>query len=124
MTVVGSSMEPTITHNDIVVFVSPDQLKVGDIISYNYRLDNNEIVTIAHRIIEITNEGYITKGDSHNYIDNYIVPSDDITGIMWFKIPYIAAIGHFTQTIPGYLTLILIPSILLIIKEIKKLKRR
>ena len=121
-TVTGTSMEPTITHNDIVIFTPPTKtLEVGDIISYKHSVEEIEYF-FAHRIIDIVDDGYKTKGDSLNYKDNYIVSPEDVTCIMLFKIPFIITIGNFVKTFIGYLIFILIPATILIIKEIKNIK--
>ena len=117
----GHSMEPVITSSDVIVVkpVDPSDLKVGDIIAYEYETDDGT-VTITHRIVDIDN-GFITEGDFNNIIDDYVVPPSDITGIFWFKIPYLGSFIRFANTDRGYLSLILMPAMILIIIEIKKI---
>ena len=122
-TVSGTSMEPALTQNDIAVFAPVDKpLEIGDIISFEYSTGSNKF-NIAHRIIGITDEGYKTKGDSLQFEDNYIVTPESINGVMLFKIPYIVAVGHFTQTVPGFLLLIFLPASIIVVEELRKIKK-
>jgi len=57
---VGSSMAPSLQENDLLLCAPPSDLRVGDIVVYLY-----EGTTVAHRIVEIPEEGVvITQGDS------------------------------------------------------------
>ncbi len=87
--IVGSgSMQPAIDVGDIVVVqhVSPEELKVGDIVQYY----STEGYTITHRIIEIreTEEGevFITKGDANEIADAPFT-ADRVVGKVIFVIP-------------------------------------
>jgi signal peptidase I len=62
--VIDSSMEPTIKEGATVSYVDfPfEQLKVGDIILY--RAPGRDALIVA-RIVEVTQEGLRTKGDSN-----------------------------------------------------------
>jgi len=117
----GHSMEPVITSSDVIVVkpVDPSDLKVGDIIAYEYETDDGT-VTITHRIVDIDN-GFITEGDFNNIIDDYVVEPSDVVGIFWFKIPYLGSFIHFAHTDAGYVSLILMPAILLIAIETRKI---
>lgn len=123
LTISGHSMEPVITKADVIAVttqVDPDELEVGDIIVYNYDT-GDETVSIAHRIVAIDENGITTKGDSNDGADSHIVEPSDITGIFWFKIPYLGSFIRFANTDRGYLSLILMPAMMLIIIEIKKI---
>lgn len=124
-TVVGTSMDPGITSNDIILFMPIDhnELKVGDVISYNVAR-NGVTISVAHRITKIVEEGYITKGDNLKYDDYYVVSSEDINGAMQLRIPYIVALGKFTKTNLGFIIMIIIPALFIILYEIKKINRR
>ena len=63
------SMRPTLSDGSILIMIKPEKedIKVGDIVSVNRgRLDNN----LLHRVIEIKEGKYITKGDSNNIRDS------------------------------------------------------
>ena len=123
LTISGHSMEPVITKADVIAVmpsINPDELEVGDIIVYNYNM-GDKTVSIAHRIAEIDENGITTKGDSNDGDDSHIVEPSDITGIFWFKIPHLGSVIRFAHTDRGYLSLILMPAMMLIIIEIKKI---
>ena len=123
LTIAGHSMEPVITKADVIAVIpptNPDELEVGDIIIYKYNM-GDETVSIAHRIVAIDENGITTKGDSNDGDDSHIVEPSDITGTFWFKIPYLGSFIRFANTDRGYLSLILMPAMILIIIEIRKI---
>lgn len=129
LTVSGTSMNPSITQDDVVI-VSPvdiKYLKIGDIITYRRNIDGKS-VTITHRIVDIIvdiNGGIIkTKGDSLSSEDRYDVNSKNIVGKVIGKIPYIGYLIRLVRTNTGYLIFILIPSIMLILREIKNMANK
>lgn len=123
MTVTGTSMEPAITSNDIIVVDSRETfIELGTIISYYYQFeDNPSPFTITHRVIGFTPEGYRTKGDACANADSYVVAPEDVIGVMRFKIPYLGALIHFANTLTGLLILVIAPTLILIIQEIRNL---
>jgi len=125
MTVTGTSMEPLITSDDIIVISSgKNSIKLGNIIAYHYHFeDNSSPFIITHRVIGFAPEGYRTKGDACTNADNYVVASEDVIGVMCFKIPYLGALIHFANTLTGLFILVIAPAIILIIQEIRNLMR-
>lgn len=123
LTVTGTSMNPGITENDILIVVPAHTLKVGDVITYSHEIDG-KTYPFTHRIIAMDGSTIRTKGDSLSAPDNYIVSQSDVKGKLAGKIPYIGALPHFASTASGYLLLILMPAFILIIKEIQKLRRQ
>lgn len=86
---IGSgSMYPTYTRGDVVIYKNNNyekDIEIGTIIAYE---KNNVLIT--HRIVDIrkvnNNKVYITKGDNNDDVDEYIVLSTDIKGIVVYKI--------------------------------------
>ncbi len=72
--VVSGSMSPEIEKWDIIAVKLDSDYSVGDIISYK---GDNAIIT--HRIVEIKDDVYITKGDANNTFDKPI-PKEKIIG--------------------------------------------
>lgn len=64
--VVSNSMAPIIEKNDLILLQRQDTYSVGDIITFED--DNKSLVT--HRIVNIENGNYFTKGDNNDLIDN------------------------------------------------------
>jgi signal peptidase len=115
------SMEPAIPVGSVVVIkpVDPETLKVGDIICFQL----SEPTSITHRIINITNEGFITKGDANEDPDQWIVKKENVIGKAVFTIPFIGYIGYFVRTPIGFILLIIIPASLIIIIEIRNITK-
>ena len=115
------SMEPAIPVGSVVVIkpVDPETLKVGDIICFQF----SEPTSITHRIINITNEGFITKGDANEDPDQWIVKKENVIGKAVFTIPFIGYIGYFVRTPIGFILLIIIPASLIIIIEIRNIAK-
>lgn len=92
-TVLSGSMEPEFYPGDMVVTKHKDKanINVNDIVTYR----DNEGVIITHRIIEETDEGYITKGDNNNVKDAGILKAENIIGKVKFSIPKIGYVMNF-----------------------------
>ncbi|CEN80571.1 signal peptidase I [Paraclostridium sordellii] len=92
-TVLSGSMEPEFYPGDMVVTKHKDKanINVNDIVTYK----DNEGVIITHRIIEETDEGYITKGDNNNVKDAGILKAENIIGKVKFSIPKIGYVMNF-----------------------------
>lgn len=72
----SNSMYPTLQKSDIILIKRNRDYKKGDIITYDY--ENNYLVT--HRIIEKSNNFFITKGDNNNSEDDKFIQLDNIKG--------------------------------------------
>ena len=92
-TVLSGSMEPEFYPGDLVITQHKDKadIKVDDIVTYR----DNEGIVITHRIIEKTNEGYITKGDNNNVNDSDILKEQDIIGEVKISIPKVGYVMNF-----------------------------
>jgi hypothetical protein len=64
--------------------VRADDVKVGDVIAYRY---GREI--IAHRVVNVTGEGFVTKGDAMDRPDPWIVRREDVVGRVVACVPYL-----------------------------------
>ena len=76
----SGSMMPEIKTGEIVVLLKSNKYKENDIITY--QVNNSYFVT--HRIVRITQDGYITKGDFNNTEDEKIVKEENIQGKVIF----------------------------------------
>jgi len=87
--IASNSMYPAIKKGDAIIVrklneKEKENLKVGDIIAFN---EDDFIIT--HRIIEIKDGIYVTKGDNNNIEDTNRREKNDIVGIIIARIPYI-----------------------------------
>ena len=97
-------MEPNIKVGS-VSFVNTrypyEKIQVGDVIAFK-----RESIFATHRVVEITEEGFKTKGDANNVADGKIVPEEEYVGKNILSIPKIGYIIQATQTKAGKVILI------------------
>lgn len=97
LVVISGSMEPTLKVGGILYYekINIDELDEGDILVYQA---NDHI--ISHRIVDIIENDFITKGDKNNSVDNYLVSSNQVLGkgTDW-SIPFI---GYYADYIYGH----------------------
>jgi len=96
----GKSMEPFLHDGDIGLVIIKDSpnydLRIGDIAVFYYE---SEEVAVGHRVVAITDEYIITKGDNNIYLDSpieleYIIGElvDSISKYNTVKIWFVAEI--------------------------------
>lgn len=114
-TILSGSMKPKIDPGDIVIILNKNKVNLNknDIITFK---EDNTVIT--HRIVDIKDEGYITKGDNNNSIDAYTVTPKNILGKVMFRIPKLGYILEFLSR-PLIIALEMIIAAVLIIKENK-----
>ena len=83
--VMSGSMEPVIREGQMIVVRRVDdarELEVGDIVTY---LKPEDDYTVTHRIIEVTDEGFVTKGDYNVYADQLVVEPEWVKyKVVWY----------------------------------------
>ena len=83
--VLSGSMEPVLPVGSLVIADCSDtQVQSGDIAVFS-----KEGQTVTHRIIDITDNGYVTKGDANKDYDAGIVAQQEILGTVILCIPYL-----------------------------------
>jgi len=91
--VLTGSMEPSISAGDIVILAPTPRAepKVGDVVAYTGRRFSGEAVgTFTHRIIGgDTQNGFLVKGDANPAPDVQKPTKKDISGVVFFVIPFI-----------------------------------
>ncbi len=122
--VATGSMEPAIKTGSVVFSTQSDDIQEGDVIVFTSPLDAETI--IIHRVIDIEEyDGialYITKGDNNETQDNWKVDDTEIKGEMIMPVPYLGYVINWLKTPAGFITLLILPAILLILSQIKKIK--
>lgn len=111
------SMEPTLPVGSVVVIkpADPNKLQKDEIICFEL----SESQSLTHRIIDIVDDGFITKGDANKAPDNFIVEKKDIIGKVIFTIPYLGYLNYFVNTPLGFTLLIILPATLIIAEELR-----
>ncbi|HIZ84477.1 MAG TPA: signal peptidase I [Firmicutes bacterium] len=121
--VLSDSMQDTFEVGDMVISKSVDvsTLEPGDIITFSSIDRANRGETVTHKIREITTyEGepaFVTYGTTTGVDDAYPVPFANVTGQYQFRLPGMGYFFEFLRTPAGYVTLILIPFLLLILLQ-------
>lgn len=126
-TIVSPSMVPSINVYDVILIKNIDssKLKVGDVITFKSSNKFFGNTPITHRIVEIIQNGekiqYKVKGDANAIEDDEKVISSNILGKVILKIPSLGKIQFFLTSKKGWVTIILIPTLLIIIYDIYKI---
>jgi len=86
--VCSGSMRPTYSCENTLYFCSPkkSEITIGSIIAFStpeYENEDFDTFYTIHRVIDITNKGYVTRGDNNLYIDEFIVPYQNIRGKLY-----------------------------------------
>lgn len=94
----SSSMEPNIPTYSICLVtthIQYDEVEIGDVVVYTRVDDNNKII---HRVIEITDEGLITKGDANQSDDGISVTEDNLYALSLLHIPYLGKLFNLVRS--------------------------
>ena len=128
-TIVSTSMEPTINVYDVIVNTrvdKPSDIKQGDVITFTSTWQVTYGMTITHRVIgkKTLDDGsvcFITRGDNNTQEDQACVKENNVIGKVKAVIPGLGRIQAFLSSSIGWLTIIIIPALYIIIKDILKL---
>lgn len=130
-TIASPSMTPTLKVYDAIINVkvdSPQDLQVGDIITFVSTSLLSPGMTLTHRIVGITQdeEGkvcYTTQGDFNPVADQACAKYSNIIGKVIFKIPQLGRIQMLLASKIGWLLFILIPALYIICRDILKITK-
>ncbi|MFT4188473.1 MAG: signal peptidase I [Aeromicrobium sp.] len=103
-TVLTGSMRPDYPPGTLVVVkpVEPEQIAVGDVITY--QLESGRAPVVTHRVVEARTSldgetTFVTRGDANGADDELPVMPVQIKGKLWYAAPYL---GHVNQALsPG-----------------------
>ena len=82
--VFSESMIPNLQKGDLVIVQGANFYTVGDVVVYESPVYRYPII---HRIIEVTDQGVVTKGDNNMAADPWITPQSLIHGKAAVRIP-------------------------------------
>ncbi len=122
--VLSDSMSPEFDTGSLAFVreVEPEQIVIGDIITYSTRTETNSLT--SHRVVEVvSNDGlrFITRGDANNVNDPNPVLSENVVGRVTGSVPYVGYLLNFVQTREGLILLIFVPGVLIIAYEMSKI---
>jgi signal peptidase I len=109
--VVTGSMEPSIHTGDFIIVESTDAsaLKEGDIISFYSEQSDIKGMLVTHRITEVTDDGFITKGDANPVEDSISVPAKNVVGKYTGKARFFIWLYSFASPSKLLMILVIIP---------------
>ena len=108
---------------DIIVSKLPEDttaLQPGDVITFMSINSSSygEIITHMIREVKVSDSGrvmgYITYGTNTGTSDEALVTPDYVLGVYVTKMPWVGRFFAYVKTVPGYITCILVPFLLLI----------
>ena len=114
--VLTDSMYPVIESGDLIIChtAEPEEIQVGDVIAFFDPAGNGSSI-VTHRVTEVTEEGWRTKGDNNNAEDRLTVRQEDL--VARYDGTRIAGAGNvalFMQTTPGLIVCVVVPLLLLV----------
>ena len=127
--VLSGSMESKIPTGGLIIAksVNSSNLETGDVIVFQppQVMEKGGQVLITHRIVEITEQGFVTKGDANEENDKGIVTPDRVKAKHCLAIPYIGyGIGHIgtvAHSEIGFFVLIILPASIIVFGEIRRI---
>lgn len=130
LVVVSRSMEPTIPMGSIVVSLpetNPDQISVGDVITFTAEGLGGEAALVTHRVVEVVDRGvkprFRTQGDAVEVSDLVLVAPDDLIGKVWLSLPLVGYLVALLRTPLGYLAIVGFPTSMFILREWWEIRR-
>lgn len=123
MIVLTDSMYPEICSGDLILCrkKNPEEVKVGDIVSF-FDPDGNGSSVVIHRVEAVTTDengglAWITKGDANNAADRSAVSEKELLGSYIRRFEGIGRIVMFIQTPLGLILCVGCPCLLLLLYD-------
>jgi signal peptidase len=101
--VFSDSMDPTFYKGDMIIVYGDKNIKVGDIVVFDSP-DTSFSYPIIHRVVEIKDDGVVTKGDNNAVSDEGrwgVVPFSKIYGKAVLKIPLLGWVKILFVSLTG-----------------------
>lgn len=89
----GSSMAPHYAENDLVVVRRQATYHVGEVVAY--RVPRGQVgqgLVVVHRIVAVTAQGWVVRGDNNPAVDPWQPTTDDVVGAAWWHAPRLGAL--------------------------------
>lgn len=97
-TVLTGSMSPALEPGTLIVVrpVEDDQVAVGDVVTYQLRSGEPEVVT--HRVVSIGVDGdgeriFRTRGDANSVADERWIRPVQLRGVVWYSVPHLGRVS-------------------------------
>lgn len=122
--VLSGSMSPSFETGSVVLIrpLAPSAVQVGDIITYRDAEDSEKIVT--HRVMAVLPTeplSFTTRGDANNANDLIPIPASNLLGRVNYSVPLLGYLLSFVRTGAGILLMVIVPALLIIVSELRRL---
>jgi signal peptidase I len=123
--VLSGSMEPEIHAGGLVVTrpAAAETIVPGDIITFHAPVTR---MLTTHRVVGVEPgppPSFHTRGDANEEADIVTVAAPDVVGEVCFDIPYVGYITRFVKTPLGLIISLCLPGIVIIISEMRNIRR-
>ena len=127
--IISPSMHPTIKVYDIIIDVrvdKPTDIKKNDIITFLSTSSYSQGLTVTHRVTDVIIDEngkyqYQTQGDNNMSPDAAYAPYENVLGKVVLKVPKFGLVQDFLTNGHGWILVVVIPTLIIIIKDILKL---
>jgi signal peptidase len=99
LTVLTSSMEPNLPPGTLIIVrpVTPDEIRIGDVVTYQIRSGQPGVIT--HRVTAISSSSaggrtFTFKGDNNSVADADQVLPVQIQGRLWYSVPWVGWVNN------------------------------
>lgn len=127
-TIVSSSMHPNINMYDVILIknVDTNELKIGDVITFESTNVFFGGTPITHRIVEVININnnervFRVKGDANATYDKELVISENVLGKAILRLPNLGKIQYFLTSKKGWFCVVLLPLLIIMLYDIYKI---
>ncbi len=126
--IVSDSMKPVLKKNDVILVkeTKPEDIEIGDIITYQGMQSEMADKIITHEVVNITRENgkyiFYTRGRANTGIDPAVY-EEQLYGVMTSKLAVISFISRIVRSTIGFILVIAIPLCYLFITEIIDVKK-
>ncbi|MGM0830665.1 MAG: signal peptidase I [Bacillota bacterium] len=116
LTVLTNSMEPKISAGDMIFVKETNAVEVKKNEIITFHTADQKVVT--HRVVQVTPEGFLTKGDNNNVEDSWKVKPDKLIGEVAVILPNAGFVAKFISSKLGFSLFVLLPFLLFILIEV------
>lgn len=99
--VLTGSMTPAYSVGGVVYVKETDasDIQIGDVITF--RMGTNTDYVMTHRVVEVDDSFFVTKGDANNTVDPEPVSFDRLIGRVVLFVPGLAGVSEFVNSTTG-----------------------
>lgn len=119
----GVSMEPTLYTGDLMVMRRQDSYAVGQVVAFTSDMNG---AVIVHRIVDITGDRHLLKGDNNSFLDRFTPTVDEIIGAEVLTIPGGERVSRLAAATPTivFQSLMLLGTLLLLRSSRREAQRQ